>query len=188
MVDVTIVGSGIAGLFVSLRCARAGYQVALVTKKQLTDSSTNWAQGGIAGILDSSDEEAVQAHVLDTLAAGDGLCDERIANIVASEGRAHRQHRRQRGGLPHRRPHHRGRAVRPGPGGGVRPRHGGWPPTPEDPAHQRCDRGGDRKGAHPRMSQRTPHHHPRGLPGPRPDSRRPARGGTQDRRPLVPGE
>jgi len=85
MVDVTIVGSGIAGLFVSLRCARAGYQVALVTKKQLTDSSTNWAQGGIAGILDSSDEEAVQAHVLDTLAAGDGLGDERIANIVASE-------------------------------------------------------------------------------------------------------
>ena len=85
MVDVTIVGSGIAGLFVSLRCARAGHQVALVTKKQLSDSSTNWAQGGIAGILDSSDEEAVQSHVLDTLAAGSGLCDERIVNIVASE-------------------------------------------------------------------------------------------------------
>ena len=85
MVDVTIVGSGIAGLFVSLRCARAGHQVALVTKKQLSDSSTNWAQGGIAGILDSSDEEAVQSHVLDTLASGDGLCDERIVNIVASE-------------------------------------------------------------------------------------------------------
>ncbi len=85
MVDVTIVGSGIAGLFVSLRCARAGHQVALVTKKQLSDSSTNWAQGGIAGILDSSDEDAVQSHVLDTLAAGSGLCDERIVNIVASE-------------------------------------------------------------------------------------------------------
>ena len=58
MVDVTIVGSGIAGLFVAIRSARAGQTVALVTKQRLSDSSTNFAQGGIAGVLDRNDGDA----------------------------------------------------------------------------------------------------------------------------------
>ena len=88
MTDVTIVGSGIAGLFVAIRCARAGLKVALVTKKNLADSSTNYAQGGIAGILDPLDEKGLEAHIQDTLAAGDGLCDERIVRMVVQEAGA----------------------------------------------------------------------------------------------------
>ena len=85
MVDVTIVGSGIAGLFVALRCARAGQNVALVTKQRLSDSSTNYAQGGIAGVLDSTDASALEAHVQDTLSAGAGLCNEEIVRMVVNE-------------------------------------------------------------------------------------------------------
>ncbi|DAC60901.1 MAG TPA: FAD-dependent oxidoreductase, partial [Candidatus Poseidoniales archaeon] len=43
MADVVVVGSGIAGLFVATRCARAGLDTMVVTKKNLSDSSTNWA-------------------------------------------------------------------------------------------------------------------------------------------------
>ena len=48
--DVVVVGSGIAGLTMALEIARAGRNVAVITKKNLKDSSTNWAQGGIAGV------------------------------------------------------------------------------------------------------------------------------------------
>ena len=85
MVDVTIVGSGIAGLFVALRCARAGQNVALVTKQRLSDSTTNYAQGGIAGVLDSSDISALEAHVEDTISSGAGLCNEEIVRLVVNE-------------------------------------------------------------------------------------------------------
>lgn len=88
MVDVTVVGSGIAGLFVAVRCARAGYTVALVTKQTLSDSSTNRAQGGIAGVLDSADRAALESHVRDTLAAGCGLGDEEVVRRVVSEAAA----------------------------------------------------------------------------------------------------
>jgi len=85
MVDVTIVGSGIAGLFVAIRCARGGQEVALVTKQRLSDSSTNYAQGGIAGVLESSNSSGLEAHVQDTLSAGAGLCDEEIVRMVVNE-------------------------------------------------------------------------------------------------------
>ena len=88
MVDVTVVGSGIAGLFVALRCARVGHSVALVTKLSLSDSSTNRAQGGIAGVLDSADSAALESHVQDTLVAGGGLGDEEIVRMVVSEAGA----------------------------------------------------------------------------------------------------
>tara|TARA_B100000965_G_scaffold53205_2_gene39765 strand:- start:6077 stop:7708 length:1632 start_codon:yes stop_codon:yes gene_type:complete len=81
-VDVAVIGSGIAGLFLGLRCFRAGLSVAIVTKKSLSTSSTNWAQGGIAGVLDVNNEAALEAHVQDTLAAGGGLCDEAIVRSV----------------------------------------------------------------------------------------------------------
>ena len=58
--DVVVIGSGIAGLTMAVGLAREGRNVALVTKKQLEDSSTNWAQGGIAGVLDTSDTEAME--------------------------------------------------------------------------------------------------------------------------------
>ena len=73
-VDVAVIGSGIAGLFLGLRCFRAGLSVAIVTKKSISTSSTNWAQGGIAGVLDIDNKVALEAHVEDTLASGGGLC------------------------------------------------------------------------------------------------------------------
>ena len=75
MKDVVVVGSGIAGLTVSLGCAKKGHKVTLVTKSDLSASSTNWAQGGIAGVLDATNEEAMLQHIRDTLDAGCGLND-----------------------------------------------------------------------------------------------------------------
>ena len=84
-VDVVVVGSGIAGLFLAVRCARSGMKVAVVTKKGVSTSSTNWAQGGIAGVLDVDDIEAIEAHVLDTIESGAGLCDEVVVRSVIRE-------------------------------------------------------------------------------------------------------
>ena len=84
-VDIAVIGSGIAGLFLAVECARSGLSVAVVTKKEVTASSTNWAQGGIAGVLDPDDTEALESHVKDTLEAGAGLCDEEVVRSVISE-------------------------------------------------------------------------------------------------------
>jgi len=84
-VDVAVVGSGIAGLFLAVRCARDGMSVAVVTKKGVRTSSTNWAQGGIAGVLDIDDVDAIEAHVKDTLSAGGGICDEEVVRSVIGE-------------------------------------------------------------------------------------------------------
>ena len=83
--DAVVVGSGIAGLTMAVGLAREGRDVALVTKKQLEDSSTNWAQGGIAGVLDTTNEESIEKHIQDTLDAGDGLCDEDVVRSVVLE-------------------------------------------------------------------------------------------------------
>ena len=82
MADVVVVGSGIAGLFVATRCARAGLDTVVVTKKNLADSSTNWAQGGIAAAMDHDD---LQAHIDDTIRAGCGLSDPEIVEMVIQE-------------------------------------------------------------------------------------------------------
>ena len=84
-VDIAVVGSGIAGLFLANRCAENGLKVALITKKSITTSNTNWAQGGIAGVLDPNDEVAIEAHVQDTLSSGAGLCDEKVVRSVVLE-------------------------------------------------------------------------------------------------------
>ncbi|MDG1524493.1 MAG: L-aspartate oxidase [Candidatus Thalassarchaeaceae archaeon] len=82
MADVVVVGSGIAGLFVATRCARAGLSTLVVTKKNLSDSSTNWAQGGIAAAMSNTDYDA---HIADTIEAGCGLSDPRIVEMVIRE-------------------------------------------------------------------------------------------------------
>lgn len=84
-VDVAVIGSGIAGLFLAVECARSGLKVAVVTKKEVSMSSTNWAQGGIAGVLDPNDLEGLESHVRDTLDAGSGLCDEAVVRSVITE-------------------------------------------------------------------------------------------------------
>jgi L-aspartate oxidase len=70
--DVAIVGSGLAGLSVALQSG-ANRKVAIISKRGLPDGASNWAQGGIAAVLDSGDSTASTS---DTLIAGAGLCDE----------------------------------------------------------------------------------------------------------------
>jgi L-aspartate oxidase len=82
--DVVVVGSGVAGLTVALRCAASGAKVTVVTKAHLDDGSTRWAQGGIAAALGEGDTPA--QHLEDTLVAGAGLCDEDAVRILVTEG------------------------------------------------------------------------------------------------------
>lgn len=85
MPKIVVIGSGIAGLFAALRLSEAGNQVTIITKERSVDSSTNWAQGGIAGILDKTDGEGKESHITDTLVAGDGLCDRTVVQCVVEE-------------------------------------------------------------------------------------------------------
>ena len=54
-------------------------------KKEISTSSTNWAQGGIAGVLDTDNKEALEMHVRDTLECGGGYCDEEVVRSVVNE-------------------------------------------------------------------------------------------------------
>jgi L-aspartate oxidase len=82
--DVVVVGSGIAGLSAALHARTAGYRVTVVTKVNIDDGSTRWAQGGIAAALDPADTPA--EHLADTLVAGVGLCDEAAVRVLVEEG------------------------------------------------------------------------------------------------------
>ena len=85
MAHVVIIGSGIAGLFAASKLADAGHTVTVATKQRTKDSSTNWAQGGIAAVLDQTNAEGMEAHVQDTLKSGDGRCDEEVVRNVIME-------------------------------------------------------------------------------------------------------
>ena len=85
MPRVVLAGSGIAGLFAALTCADAGWDVCVITKQSLEESSTNYAQGGIAGILDKTNIEGKEIHIRDTLDAGDGYCNEKVVRDVVNE-------------------------------------------------------------------------------------------------------
>jgi L-aspartate oxidase len=82
--DVAIVGSGLAGLSVALHLAKTR-KVAVISKRELLDGASNWAQGGIAAVLDSSDSH--DQHIADTLVAGGGLCDEGATRFIIEHGR-----------------------------------------------------------------------------------------------------
>ncbi|MBW3572625.1 MAG: L-aspartate oxidase [Gemmatimonadetes bacterium] len=81
--DVVVVGSGIAGLSFALKAAKYG-TVALITKKSRPESSTNWAQGGIAAVFGGDDSPAL--HMEDTLVAGAGLCHPDAVDVLVREG------------------------------------------------------------------------------------------------------
>ena len=83
MKHVIVVGSGIAGLTAALETSRK-HRVTLVTKAQLAESNTRYAQGGIAAALFHDD--TVEEHVADTLRAGAGLCDLGAVEVLCSEG------------------------------------------------------------------------------------------------------
>ena len=82
--DVCVVGSGVAGLCVALHARAAGLSVAVVTKVEVDDGSTRWAQGGIAAVLDPADTPT--AHARDTEVAGVGLCDPAAVEALVTEG------------------------------------------------------------------------------------------------------
>jgi len=84
--DVIVVGSGIAGLTAALRLRQRVDRVLLVTKTVLAEGSTQWAQGGIAAALDPAD--SADEHLVDTLVAGAGVCDQEAVRILVSEGPA----------------------------------------------------------------------------------------------------
>jgi len=82
-VDFLILGGGIAGTRAAIELASAG-KVLILTKGELHESSTEYAQGGIAAALSEDDEVGLHFH--DTLCAGDGLCREKAVRIMVSEG------------------------------------------------------------------------------------------------------
>ncbi|MDA8292084.1 MAG: FAD-binding protein [Actinomycetota bacterium] len=84
--DLLVVGSGVAGSFAAVRlAARSGARVAVLTKGRLEDSTTQWAQGGIAAVM-SEETDSTESHLVDTLRAGAGLCDESAVRVLVEEG------------------------------------------------------------------------------------------------------
>jgi L-aspartate oxidase len=82
-VDFIVVGSGIAGLRAAVALAPAG-EVAVLTKDRVTESNTEYAQGGVAVVL--SDDDTIDLHFQDTIDAGAGLCDEEAVGVLVEEG------------------------------------------------------------------------------------------------------
>jgi L-aspartate oxidase len=80
--DYIIVGSGIAGLYTALLAKEQG-SVLIITKGSIDECNTKYAQGGIAAAIDNNDSP--ELHFKDTVAAGDGLCDEEIVRILVNE-------------------------------------------------------------------------------------------------------
>lgn len=83
--DYLVVGSGIAGLMSALHLAPHG-RVLLATKKDTAESNTNYAQGGIACVMEPGD--SFEGHVADTLDAGAGLCDEGVVRRIVTDAPA----------------------------------------------------------------------------------------------------
>jgi L-aspartate oxidase len=81
--DVVVVGGGAAGLYSALTAADAGSRVAMVSRKPLSESSSFWAQGGLAAAIGPDDSP--EQHVADTMAAGRGACRRSAAELLARE-------------------------------------------------------------------------------------------------------
>ncbi len=81
--DFLVIGSGVAGLSCALEASKHG-DVLIVTKRGREDSSTNWAQGGIAAVL--GEDDSFDDHARDTLTAGAGLSHPRVVDLCVNEG------------------------------------------------------------------------------------------------------
>jgi L-aspartate oxidase len=81
--DFIVIGSGLAGILFALDAAEKG-RVAVITKKEMADASTNFAQGGVAAVC--SKEDSFDLHIQDTLRVGDGLCREEAVKIMVENG------------------------------------------------------------------------------------------------------
>lgn len=83
--DFLVIGSGIAGLSLALKLSEAG-SVALLTKRNITESASYYAQGGIASVW--SKDDTFDAHIKDTLDAGAGLCNREVVETVVRDAPA----------------------------------------------------------------------------------------------------
>ncbi len=81
--DYLVIGTGIAGLTFALKASSTG-TVNVITKKEKKEASTNYAQGGIASVLDP--EDSFELHIKDTLESGAGLCKEDVVRNVVTNG------------------------------------------------------------------------------------------------------
>jgi L-aspartate oxidase len=84
--DFLIIGTGISGLYSAYLLSEYG-RVVLVTKADVAETNTSYAQGGIASVLDSTD--SFEKHIEDTLIAGAGLCDPESVRVLVTEGPNH---------------------------------------------------------------------------------------------------
>jgi L-aspartate oxidase len=84
--DFLVVGSGLAGLSFALKVAEKG-RVAILTKTELQETNTSYAQGGIAAVTYEPDN--YEKHIQDTLMAGAGLCNEEIVRTVVRDAPEH---------------------------------------------------------------------------------------------------
>jgi L-aspartate oxidase len=82
-VDFIVVGAGVAGLRAAITLAEAG-KVLVLAKQELSESATQYAQGGIAVAL--SDEDEISLHLQDTINAGDGIVNPEAAHVLVEEG------------------------------------------------------------------------------------------------------
>jgi L-aspartate oxidase len=86
--DLLVLGSGVAGLSAAVRGAEThGLRVGVLTKAELHQATTRWAQGGVAAVL-AGDPDSTDLHLADTLAAGAGLCDLDAVRVLVDEGPA----------------------------------------------------------------------------------------------------
>lgn len=83
--DFLVIGSGLAGLSFALKAANKG-KVAILTKTELHETNTFYAQGGIAAVTYKPDN--IKKHIQDTIIAGDGLCNEKVVEMVVEEAQS----------------------------------------------------------------------------------------------------
>jgi L-aspartate oxidase len=81
--NIIVVGSGIAGSFAALHASRSG-EVLLLTKTEMGESNSVYAQGGIAAAM--GDRDSPESHMADTMEVGRGLCDEAAVRVLVEEG------------------------------------------------------------------------------------------------------
>jgi L-aspartate oxidase len=93
--EAVVVGGGAAGLHVALEIAAAGTATTLVSRKPLSESSSFWAQGGLAAAL--APDDSPERHAADTLAAGRGLCRTSAVEVLTREAPAAVHQLRARG-------------------------------------------------------------------------------------------
>ena len=80
--DFLVIGSGVAGLLFALKAADHG-TVSIITKRNIKESNTAYAQGGIASVF--SRDDSFDLHVADTLASGDGICNKDVVEMVVNQ-------------------------------------------------------------------------------------------------------